>query len=257
MKKIIKKDLDLNITQITIADERWYLKQTEKDLEPIYVPSVTWICSFYPKGIPFYKWLANKGWNEAEAIKSAAGDKGSKVHLAIVDLIDGKEVKMDSMYINPTTEFAEELTLEEYEAIMSFVEWWNINKPTVITKEAIVFNEEYSYAGTVDLICEIEGEKWLIDFKTGQNIWPEHLLQVSAYKHCLEHYKDLQLGILQLGYYRNKKNFKFTEVEDKFEVFLSTRNIWKDQTEKIEPKKRDYPVSLKLEILKEGGETDE
>jgi hypothetical protein len=70
--------------QITVADKRWYMKPA-KDAEtglPIYlpVPSVTWIAGFWPQGIHFYKWLAEKGWDEAEAIKAAAGDKGSAVH---------------------------------------------------------------------------------------------------------------------------------------------------------------------------------
>jgi hypothetical protein len=42
------------------------------------VPSVTWISGFWPKGIGFYKWLADKGWDEAEAAKQAAGDKNEK-----------------------------------------------------------------------------------------------------------------------------------------------------------------------------------
>ena len=33
------------------------------------------IAGHYPKGIAFYKWLAEKGWDESQALKSAAGDK--------------------------------------------------------------------------------------------------------------------------------------------------------------------------------------
>ena len=113
MKKIIKiVDKEKNIIQITVCDERWYVKDSVNPVTRLpeykFVPSVTWIAGHYPKGIGFYKWLANTGWNESEAIKNAAGDKGSKVHSAIVDLIDGKEVKMDSQYENKTTDFFKE-----------------------------------------------------------------------------------------------------------------------------------------------------
>lgn len=241
MKKYIKQ-ID-NGVQITIADERWYLFG-EKE----YFPSVTWIASYYPKGVAFHKWLASKGWDEAEAIKSAAGDKGSKVHRAIEDLLDGKEVKMDSLYANPTTEKAEELTLEEYECLMSFTAWWQAHKPTLLAKELVLTNREYGYAGTADLVCRIEDKVWLIDFKTSQNIWPEHRLQISAYAHALRdaHQQIDTLGILQLGYRRNKHAYKFTEIEDCFDLFLAARKIWEAETAGQEPLKREYPLALCL-----------
>jgi hypothetical protein len=97
-KDIINKDKERGIVQITTFDERWYARPTEDPITKLprfeFVPSVTWIADHYPKGVGFYKWLANKGWDEAEAIKSAAGDKGSKVHLAIADLIRGLEAPM-------------------------------------------------------------------------------------------------------------------------------------------------------------------
>jgi hypothetical protein len=86
--------------QVTIANERWYVKE-EKDPKtelPIlkYVPSVTWITGHYPKGVQFYKWLAEHGWDESQAIKQAAGDNGSKVHDAISAILRGEEVRIVS-----------------------------------------------------------------------------------------------------------------------------------------------------------------
>lgn len=255
MKKIIRKVED-NIVQETIVDERWYIKNSD-DGSQKFVPSVTWICGHYPKGIGFYKWLANKGWDEAEAIKQAAGGKGSKIHSAICDLLDNKEVLMNSKYVNPTTEQEEELTAEEYECLMSFVDWFNLVKPRAITRDLVVFNDEVGYAGTIDFICEIDDEVEgkvvvLIDFKTSQQIWPEHELQVSAYKHALPNSENVKLGILQLGYRKNKRKWKFTSIEDKFKLFLAAYRIWAEECSKIEPLKKDYPITLKLE----GGEED-
>lgn len=242
MKKIIKEfnEKDNKIVQITVADERWYVRDGR------YVPSVTWIAGHYPKGVAFYKWLADKGWDEAEAIKSAAGDKGSKVHQAIVDLVDGKTIAMDAKYPNPSTRQDEELTLEEYECLLSFVNWAKEAKPKFIERETIVFNNEEGYAGTVDCVAEIAGEKYIIDFKTGQSVWPEYELQVSAYKHGHPDYKDVKLGILQLGYRRNKAGWKFTDIEDSFDLFLAAKKIWAKEQKGVEPKKKDYPVELCL-----------
>lgn len=246
MKKLIKVvDALTNTVQITTADERWYVKGKD------FVPSVTWICGYYPKGIGFMKWLASKGWDEAEAIKSAAGDKGSKVHYAVEDILNGVEVKMNDKYVNPSTGQEEELSVEEYECLMSLVDWYNEVKPVVLRTEITGFGD--GFAGTIDLICKIDGQLYIVDFKTGQYIWAEHYLQLSAYKR-LEikgiDLKDAKLAILQLNYRMNKKRFKFTELEDKFPLFLAAKEIWANETADIVPLQKDYPMALKLDLTK-------
>lgn len=266
MKKIIKDvDSKKGIIQVTIADERWYWRTTKsKDtLKSIdeFVPSVTWISSHYPKGVGFYKWLANLGWDEAEAIKQAAGDKGSKVHYAITDLLNGKTVTMDSKYVNPSTEKEEELTLEEYECLLSFVNAWNELKPETIVNETVVFEDKLGYAGTVDWIGRIGGELYILDFKTAASIWPEYKLQLSAYKEALKTSnlkgvaaKDLEsakMAILQIGYRYNKNQWKLTEIEDKFELFLAAKKIWEEENKNVQPSRKDYPLELKVVETKE------
>jgi hypothetical protein len=253
MKKVIRVvDEKKGIVQVTTADERWYIKPGENPTTGLpvyeYVPSVTWIADHYPKGIGFYKWLADKGWNEAEAIKNAAGDKGSKVHYAIGDLLGGHTVSMQSQYINHSTELPEQLTLEEYEALLSFKLWFTEIKPEIIAAEKTVWCTADNYAGTIDLVCRIEGELWIIDFKTSQYIWPSHELQLSAYKHSDHPWQDAKLGILQLGYRRNKKQFKFTEISNQYELFLAAKQIWAKESAAQTPHQRDYPLSIALGI---------
>ena len=258
MKKEIRTvDEEKGIVQITTYDERWYAfsKTDKKTGLPVYhyVPSVTWICEYYPKGIPFYKWLADKSWNEAEAIKVAAGDKGSKVHHAVVDLISGKTIQMTDKFWNNTNNQDEELTVEEYSAVMSFVDWFSVTKPEVKVNELAIVNKKENYAGTVDLGLVIDGLNWIVDIKTGQNIWPSHELQISAYKHALsiKNKVSYKLGILQLGYRRNKRRYKFTEVEDKYDEFLAAKLIWANETKGVQPLQRDYPLSVTLGIKQE------
>lgn len=236
-RKVIKE----NLIQITFEDERWYL------VDDVYIPSVTWILSAgLPKGIGFYKWLADKGWDEAEAIKQAAGDKGSKVHHAIEDIIDGKTVKYDSKYVNNTTGQAEELNADEYACVMSFVEWANENKVKFLKQDFIVCNKEVGYCGTVDFLCQIGDVKYLVDIKTSQSVYLSHEVQVSAYIHADEELKDAKGAILQVGYKKNKKSYKFTPLEDKFDLFLAARQIWANECAEMQPSQKDYPLELKL-----------
>src|ERR1035441_3155394 len=220
MKHSIREvDHDRGIIQITTADERWYSRLICERTVMEYVPSVTWIGDYYPKGVGFYKWLASKSWDEAEAIKATAGDKGSKVHQAISLLISGGTVNMNDAFENPRSLDLEPLTPGEYECLMSFVDWFVEVKPEVLANEYTVWNERYNYAGTVDLKCRIDGKIWLIDFKTSADIWPTFELQVSAYKHAHPEPErnGMKLGILQVGYRRNKtKKWKFTLVADQF-----------------------------------------
>jgi len=242
-------DKTRGIVQITTTDERWYVKEIKNEVTGLpefrYVPSVTWIAGCYPKGIAFYKWLANQGWDEGQALKNAAGDKGSKVHLAIEDMIHGVQVKMDDRYLNKSTEQQEELTLEEYDCLMGFSDWVKERKPKFLQSEFVIFDEKVGYAGTVDCLCEIDGKKFLIDFKTSQYIWPEYELQISAYRKTVA-IAGLQAMTLQVGYKRNKHAWKETIIEDKFDLFLSARKIWENEHGKEVPSQKDYPLALEL-----------
>lgn len=276
MKKEIRNvDLEKGIVQVTTYDERWYAKPSNdsKSELPAYkfVPSVTWVASYYPKGTFFYKWLAEKGWDEAEAIKSAAGNKGSKVHLAIADIMLGKEVRIDSKYPNRDRGVDEELSLEEVDCIMSYLAWKKETEETheieVVAFEVAIFSDIHNFAGTVDFIAKLTNRKtneanyWLIDFKTGQSIWFESEMQVSAYRESIVNGEngfpklppksDLKLAILQLGYRMNKKRFKFTEIKPCFDMFLVSQKIWENEAGKQTVHQKDYPViiSPKSEIL--------
>src|SRR3990167_2337109 len=242
MKVELKKvDAEKGIVQITTTDERWY------QIGEIFLPSVTWICSFYPKGKRFWKWVADMGWDEAEALKQEAADKGSKVHAACSDALQGKEVKIDAKYVNNSMGQEEELTPVEYGCVMSFVDFLNEYQPEILGFDYTLTNQEFGYAGTVDFKCRLNSDNyehvWIVDIKTSKDVWPSMELQVSAYKHADK--GVTKIAILQVGYERNKnKKFKLTEIDDKFELFLSARSIWQEEVGGISPLQKDYPMSV-------------
>lgn len=242
MKIEIRETTKEGLLQITTLDERWYWNQKEN----IYRPSSSWISSYYPKGIEFYKWLANKGWDESQAIKEEAGTRGSKVHQAVDALINGVELKITDKFRNHQTDQDEELTIEEWEAIISFQSWFMEVKPEVISTEATVENSKANYAGTMDLKCKINGVTYIVDYKTSQYIWPSHIIQNSSYKHADGNEDVDKLAILQLGYKKNKMGYKFTEHDDKYVLFLAARQMWFDANQDVSPKQKDYPMTLSL-----------
>lgn len=255
MKEIKLVDKEKGVFRITTVGERWYaLPLLNKDSGIPegyeYLPSSTWICGSYPKGVAFYKWLADKGWDQAEKIKTDAGARGSKVHQACEALIKGEVLNYETQFINPKTEQLELFTVEEWVAILSFKRWYEKENPEILLVERVLVSEKYGYAGTVDLVYRKDGQTVLLDIKTGQNIWPEYELQVSSYKQALIEMglfeKIDRLEILQLGYNKNKAGYKLTEVEDKFDLFLAARQIWANEFPDERPKERDYPLQISL-----------
>jgi len=253
MLKEVKK-IQKGVVRITSLNERWYAKisiHKETGLqERVYYPSSTWISGYYPKGQHFYKWLAGKGWTEVEAVKQAAADKGSRVHRACEDLDKGKKIKITDKYLNPSTGQKEELSKEEVDCIISYRDFLDETKPQLLAQEITSFGDVY--AGTADKIFRIGDQIWIIDLKTSQSIWPEHELQISSYSYMKfdlkkigvteKEWKTRKLAILQIGYKKNRKGFKFTPVQDKYHLFRNVAyKIWENENGEDKPKERDYP----------------
>lgn len=280
MKKIIRDiDEQRGVVQVTTTDERVYIfpDETPETGLPTYKvkPSSTYILSLgYPKGKYFQEWLKKMG-DEAELVKVLAGEKGSKIHQAVEKLLMGEEtedgkihrVGIDDKFTNPTTDKEEELTPEEYDSVWAFTRWWNElnqkSKVEIIGVEFTVDSDEYDYAGTVDMLLRIDGELWMIDLKTGQNVYEDYILQVSSYKHAfleksemmraqyeIPQDAEVNLGIIQVGYKRNKNGYKFTEVSDKFQTFLSAKNIFHNEVSKLPYTQIEYPFYVELEMPK-------
>jgi hypothetical protein len=52
--------------------------------------------------------------------------------------------------------------------------------PRFIALEAMVCSERYEYGGTADAFAEIDGEIWLLDYKTGAGVYPDTALQLGG-----------------------------------------------------------------------------
>ena len=228
--------------QVTTTDERWYEHADHPDVE---FSSWTWVAGCYPKGVAFYKFLASKGWDEAQSIKEAAGQKGSRVHKGIEILLAGGPLQINDVLPDNDGNQAE-FSVEEWECLIAFADWFKETKPEVLQTEQSVFNFKLNHAGTLDLKCKIGDAIWIIDLKTGQNIWPEYDIQVNGYKSC-EGMEDVtNMGILQIGYKGNKKGWKFTEIPECPQLVLAAHEIWLHEYGNVHPHQKEYPVSLSL-----------
>ena len=110
--------------------------------------------------------------------------------------------------------------------VNAFYSYVKDNKLEILEVEKTVYNEKYGYAGTRDMKARINERKkpWILDFKTGKDIYQETALQLSAYKHADD--EDCRLGVVLL---KEDGKYKFQEMEDEFEAFLACKTLWEWQ----------------------------
>lgn len=184
-----------------IGEERFY------PIGDRWVPSVTTIISaVYPKSPFLIDWKMQNGKEESKRIMEEAAEEGTLVHETIEKLLRGEQIRVD------------QLTPKSRRCIASFIAWFRKVNPKIIHNELRVDYDvrgDYSYAGTIDLVVEIDGELWIVDVKTSANVWPEHHIQVTAYWQAWESElrEPVSKGaILHLGN-KTKQGYSWNEVD--------------------------------------------
>jgi len=246
------KFIDQLANKIIIPDEHWY--QSAKSDK--WLPSVTTLLEAYPKGSAYVMWLKNVGMNASQILKEA-GEIGSNVHNAIDQFVKSGELN----YLGEN--YKELFKWEEWELICKAMEFFTIYKPEVIVHEFSFASDELGYGGTIDMVCKINNEVWLIDYKSGNSVYESHFLQMAAYKKAWEllnpTVKIQNCGLLHLKSNTRKeikdsiqgKGWKMEiseNVNDDFEYFQYCQKLWHKANPKASPKIQEYPLSFKKDI---------
>jgi hypothetical protein len=98
--------------------------------------------------------------------RDASADLGSAVHAAAEAIARGQAAPVA-------------------EDVQPFVaayrrDFLDVFHPRFIALEAMVCSERYEYGGTADAFAEIDGEIWLLDYKTGAGVYPDTALQLGG-----------------------------------------------------------------------------
>lgn len=199
------------------------LSETDRyQFEGVNVPRVTEILSHMLHDDFLMVWANNIGLYQKKKYKEElekAATKGSYVHDAIEDYIqNNNELDLDSVMAGYRTEVSY--------AYGSFRAWWDIvskrNIKIVMQEQRLVCPW---FGGTLDLLVEIDGKIYLLDFKTSNYPSYKYFLQLSAYRYILKYYYGIEIygcGIIKL----NKKAIEFEEfIIDKanpeYEAFMN------------------------------------
>ena len=104
-------------------------------------------------------------------VLAKAASKGTAVHKAIEEYNEFGFVDAEDEYSGYTD---------------AYIKWHESVNPKVLASEIKVYHKLMRYAGTVDMIAEINGEVWLIDHKTSYKaIDKNYRLQLEAYCQAL------------------------------------------------------------------------
>ena len=238
----------INNKQLTFLDSRFY--STE---DGGFVPSVTTILEAYPKGAAYYNWLKENG-KDADEIRDEAGRRGSVVHKLTEDYDAGKEVRL----VNDNGSIDYKLT--EWAMFERYVEFRNRFDLKVEAIELNIISKELGFAGTIDRVCYLNGEKYIIDIKTSNAIYPSYWLQLAAYRALLLHVgvKVDNVAILWLNA-KTRTEGKKDDIQgvgwqmitkrfsaDDYELFMATQKLWQAENKIIKPKNISYAISHRL-----------
>lgn len=116
---------------------------------------------------------------------------------------------------------------------MAFQDWANSVSLKPVFIEQMVFSREHHYAGTMDLLAEVNGVLSLVDFKTGKAVYSEAHLQNIAYQHALTemgHLTPVKGYIVRLPKVETDPAFEVVEVPPVAELwptFVAVLSVWR------------------------------
>ena len=252
LKEANNQRLEYNekLEQINFLDRRVY-----KRSDGVYYPSVTTILQYMPRNQFFENWLKDVGHN-ADLIARHAAKEGTQVHEAVEDLVLGREVAWMDDY--GRAKYSEITWIQ----ICRFAEFWKKHNPKLISSEEFVYSDTHKYAGTADLLVEMDDEVWLLDIKTSKHLHKSYNLQLSAYATAMEEMKGITIdrtGIIWLKAHTRSESKKagvyqgkgwqiktIDEIQKNFDLFKAIYEFYKIDHPTTEPIYSNYPTTIKL-----------
>jgi hypothetical protein len=154
-----------------------------------------------------------------------AGDIGSEVH-SLVEWTIRTEL-MQKVGPSPKIRDAAQW------AFMAWEDWKKSVHLKPIAVEQVVYSKQYGYAGTLDLLAEVNGVLTVIDWKTGKAVYGEAHLQNAAYRWAIREmgHGDPRQGIVvRLPKNTEDPEFEAVVADDEaqsFDTFLHVMELWR------------------------------
>lgn len=172
----------------------------------------------------YYAMLKDPSMKEQEALAApyatskGAAARGTTVH-SIVEAYKQTGAKLEGI-------------AEEFQGFATaFYSFMEQVAPEIIEQEKSVFDTENRVAGTLDMYAKVGDKFYVIDIKTGKDIYPESEIQLSAYAHMLraegKPVDGIAVCLLEIGEDKlPTKNYKWAIRTENHKVFLNTKALY-------------------------------
>lgn len=118
-------------------------------------------------------------------------------------------------------------------AFMAWEDWRRAVNLKPLMVEQAVWSDEHRYAGTMDLLAEVDGQLTVLDWKTGKKIYPEAYIQNAAYRHAVRemgHGDPIRGMVVRLPKLETDPEFEAKNVPFHeaylFQRFLRAKDLW-------------------------------
>ena len=192
------------------------------------VPSVTTILGILNKpALLTWAWQCGVDGLDYRTVRDDAAGVGTLAHYLI--MCDLKGEKPD------TSEYSPQDVERAENCLIKYWDWEKQNKPEPVLIEQPLVSDKLNFGGTIDCLAKVNGEIWLIDYKTGKAIYPEMVYQLAAYQALLSEHSYIvnQARILRIGR-DDREGFEerqFGNWEKAFELFICCKRIYELQKE--------------------------
>ena len=141
---------------------------------------------------------------------------GTRAHKVIEELLAGASPQIDDE-MRPIYE--------------SFSQWKASVELEITNTEVVVYSPYYGYAGTIDAIGTASNGQVVIDWKTGNALYPEHSFQVAAYAQALAEITEStapEAWVIRLGKRKVEVEPRILHDVDKpFQSFRAALYLWR------------------------------
>lgn len=171
-------------------------------------------------------WRDNVGPEEADRYMRERADIGTHVHKSIEHKLNG---------LIPYVVFPDSGGFSQL--VKGFGSWLEKVTPSTVATELFVYSTRHGYAGSADFVCEIDGELWIIDFKTSKSLHDAMGLQLAAYRQAYQEMtgRRARTAILKLTT-KTQKGWQFKEYNEPIKPFLGLKAFFDWEIKKHPPK---------------------
>jgi hypothetical protein len=190
------------------------------------VPGTTTVIGRFKDSGALMHWAFQQGRSGAERLYDAAekaADIGTLAHAMVEASIKGEAP--ESVFNGAAAEDCAKAT----NAFNEYLEWAAQTDVKIIAQEMHLVSEEYRFGGTPDAIGMIGNSLCLLDWKTSNAVYPDHAIQLAAYRQLWnENHPDQPLtgASYLLRFSKNYPDFearKFGDLSEAWEIFKHYR----------------------------------